>query len=229
MTEPTSETGMQDPDTDSNEPEPVRIPLRIDDGLVVRALTGPARIASCRIVGAMQDEFILITEPAVKISEKISVILDDTFLCSYFCDGYLYAFHSRYRNRLLNDIVCIEYPKIVEVRQIRKDRRVKVNLETRVNVCGGGESFLADMTDISGGGCRLVFNQTAPVEKGSNISLTFSLPNEALIRKLQATVVRINRVKNSKEVETGLTFTDQGSEVCKVTDFCEFCKYFELD
>src|SRR5271157_3853849 len=136
--------GEKDPDSYA---EDLRIPFRIDDGIVVRAIAGSARVFSSRIVGAMSGQFILITEPAAKISETVSAVLDGNFLCSYFCEGYLYTFHSRYRNRLMNDTVCIEYPKEAEIRQIRKDRRIKVNIETRVHVCDSGESFLADMID----------------------------------------------------------------------------------
>jgi len=228
--EPISVAEKPAPDADFEEPARVRIPLRIDDGMVVCAPTGPRHIASCRIVGAAHGEFILITEPTVKISDRFSAVLDDHFLCSYFCDGYLYTFQSRYRNRLMNDIISIEYPKEVGVRQIRKDRRIKVNIETKVFVCENGEPFLADMTDISRGGCCLVFKQHVPMEQGSNVLLTFSLPNNALIRELQAVAVRVRRVKNSKKIEeAGLSFAGQGSEICKVADFCEFCMYFDLD
>jgi c-di-GMP-binding flagellar brake protein YcgR len=211
------------------EAEELRIPFRIDDGIVVRAIAGSARVFSSRIVGAMSGQFILITEPSAKISDTVSAVLDGNFLCSYFCEGYLYTFHSRYRNRLMNDIVCIEYPKDAEVRQIRKDRRIKVNIETKVFVCDSGESFLADMTDISRGGCRLVFHHRAAMVKGTDVLLTFSLPNEAVIKKLPASLVRIQNSKDNRTTDAGLSFIGQGGEVSKVADFCEFCTYFEVE
>ncbi len=214
---------------DPEESGSVRIPFRIDDGIAVRPAAGSVRVAACRVVGAVHGQFILITEPAVKISEKVSIVLDETFLCSYFCNGYLYTFHSRYRNCVMNDIVCIEYPREVEVRQIRKDRRVKVNIETKVSARDSGDSFLADMTDISRGGCRLVFNQQIGLAKGVKLSLTFSLPNEALIKKLDGQIVRLSRVKDSKTTEAGVSFCSEGGEISKVVDFCEFCMYFDMD
>ncbi|HYA39891.1 MAG TPA: PilZ domain-containing protein [Syntrophobacteraceae bacterium] len=226
---PISETRKLAPDADADESAPMRVPLRIDDAIVVRTLTGPARMASCRIVGASHNKFILITEPAVKINERVSAILDESFLCSYFCDGYLYTFESSYGNRLMNDIVSIEYPREVAVRRIRKDRRIKVNIETKVVVCDSGESFAADMRDISRGGCCLATEQPVPVAEGSTVLLTFGLPNEAVISDLQAVAVRVNSLKNREGIQVGLSFQDQGSEIGKVADFCAFCMYFEME
>ena len=226
---PPEETPKPDQVADVEDPRPIRLPLRIDDGLVVRTINGPERIASCRIIGAMQDQFILITEPTVKISQTISAVLDDVFLCSYFCDGYLYAFHSRYRNRLMNDIICIEYPTEVEVRQIRKNPRIKVNIETKVLVGGSDKSYLADMTDISHGGCGLVFNQNVPIAKGTHVSLTFRLPNEAIVRNLQAVAARISHGKDGTRKQAGLTFSVTDVELSKIAGFCEFCKFFDFD
>ena len=102
-------------------------------------------------------------------------------MCSYFSDGILYRFNSRYLRRLIDDIVCIEYPKEVEVRQIRRYRRIRVNIETKFVVSDTADSSFADMVDISHGGCRLVLHKCVPMTKGTALSLTFSLPNEALI------------------------------------------------
>jgi len=226
---PRSEREMPVPYADADEPAPVRVPLRIDDAIVVRTLTGPTRMASCRIVGALHNKFILITEPAVKINERVSAILDESFLCSYFCDGYLYTFESSYGNRFMNDIVSIEYPGEVAVRRIRKDRRIKVNIETKVVVCDSGESFAADMRDISRGGCCLAAEQPVPVAEGSTVLLTFGLPNEAFISDLKAVAVRVRGLKNSEGIQVGLSFQDQGNEIGKVADFCEFCMYFETE
>ena len=88
-----------DPNADPDEPERIVIPLKIEDAMVVRSPSAPARLASCKVIGAMHGRFILITEPAVKISERVAAVLDETLLCSCLCDDYLYIFYSRYRNR----------------------------------------------------------------------------------------------------------------------------------
>jgi len=213
-------------DTDA----PIRIPLKIDEGIVVHSITNTSHIAKARIIGAKAGDYVLITEPTVRINERVAAVLDKDFLCSYFCDGNLYIFHSRCRRYLTDDVMCIEYPREVEVRQIRKDRRIRVNIETKLVVSDTGESFLADLTDISRGGCRVNINQRRlPMMKGTNLSLTFSLPNEAFISALKAVVVRIARIKDNVATEIGMKFTSPESELSKIENFCEFCMFFDLE
>ncbi|MGA2404894.1 MAG: PilZ domain-containing protein [Syntrophobacteraceae bacterium] len=223
------EAGKKDPDADAEVPAPIKIPLRIDDGIIARSLTNPAHIARSRIIGAMYGEFILITEPTVKINDRVSAVLDEGFLCSYFSDGRLYIFNSRYRRRLIDDIICIEYPREVEVRQMRRHRRIRVNIETKVVVADTADSSFADMVDISHGGCRLVLNERVPMRNGTALFLTFSLPNEALISELRAVVVRMAHTENDKATEVGLSFAGPESELSKIANFCEFCMFFDLE
>ena len=84
------------------------------------------------------------------------------------------------------------------------------------------------MADISQGGCRLILNQCAGIAKGTNLSLTFNLPNEALVSGLQTVVARMSRIENSQATEVGASFTGPDSEISKVSNFCEFCMYFVL-
>ena len=74
-----SEAKKQDPDADAETPAATKIPFRIDDGIIARSLTNPAHIARSRIIGATQGEFILITEPTVKINDRVSAVLDQQF------------------------------------------------------------------------------------------------------------------------------------------------------
>jgi c-di-GMP-binding flagellar brake protein YcgR len=219
----------QNPDADADKPKSIRIPFKIDDGIIVRSLTNSSYIAKSRIVGAMHGDCILVTEPTVQINERISAVLDEAFLCAYFNDGILYSFHSRYRKHLINDIVCIEYPKEAEARQVRKHRRIKVNIETEYSISGTLGAFVADMVDISRGGCRLMTGQRVPISKGTSLSLAFNLPNEAFVNGLQAQAVRIDHTKGGKGAEIGLSFTGPPDELLKIANFCEFCMYFDLE
>jgi len=213
-------------DTDA----PIRIPLKIDEGIVVHSITNTSHIAKARIIGAKAGDYVLITEPTVRINERVAAVLDKDFLCSYSCDGNMYIFHSRCRRYMTDDVMCIEYPREVEVRQIRKDRRIKVNIETKLVVSDTAQSFLVDLADISRGGCRVILNQRrVPMTKGTNLSLAFSLPNEAFISSLQAEVVRIDLIKDSVATEIGLKFTGPQSERSKVENFCDFCMFFALE
>jgi c-di-GMP-binding flagellar brake protein YcgR len=219
----------RDPLVNANVPKPIRIPFRIDDAIMLRSLANQAHIAKSRVIGAMHGKFILIMEPTARINDRLSAVLDQDFLCSYFNDGTLHTFYSRYRRHLLGDIVCIEYPREVEVRQIRKHRRIRVNIETQCTLDGTVDVFLAEMADISQGGCRLVLNERVRFVKGINLSLTFNLPNEAFVSGLQTVVARITRIQNGQATELGVSFIGPESETAKIANFCEFCMYFDLE
>ena len=222
------EAGKQDPGGDSY--VPIRIPLKIGEGIVLRSLTNLAHVAKARIIGAKVGEYILITEPTVRINERLAAVLDEGFSCSYFCDGNLYIFNSRCRRYLADEIMCIEYPREVEVRQIRKDRRIRVNIETKLVVSDTIAPFLGDLTDISRGGCGVSINQRhVPMMEGTNLSLTFGLPNETFINELHAVVVRMSHIKDSGATEIGLKFTGPKRELSKIENFCEFCMFFDLE
>ena len=198
----------------------------LDDAIMVCSLANTMRMARTRIIGALHGKYILITEPSVKINDRISAILDGDFLCSYFNSGFMHIFHSRYLRHLTEDVVCIDYPAKVEVRQIRKYRRIRVNIETECTVCGAADEFYAKMADISQGGCRLILNQCAGIATGTNLSLTFNLPDEAVVSGLQAVVAKVSRIENSQATEAGVSFTGPDSEISKISNFCEFCTYF---
>ena len=50
---------------------PPKIPFKIDEGIVVRSLTNTAHIAKSRIIGARAGDYVLITEPTVRINERL--------------------------------------------------------------------------------------------------------------------------------------------------------------
>jgi c-di-GMP-binding flagellar brake protein YcgR len=147
----------------------VRLPLRIDDPMMVRSADNPTQMAKSKIVGAIHGDFIMITDPTVKVNDRLSVIIDGNLLCAYFHDGILYNFHSRFRRDLIHGTICIEYPKEIEARQVRKHRRIKVNIETKFAAFGYPNWLSADMADISKGGCRLILKSKIIMKKGMRL------------------------------------------------------------
>jgi len=222
------EAKKQGPLVDADAPKPIKIPFRIDDPIMVCSLTDTTRMARTRIIGAVHGKYILIAEPTTKIKDSISAVRDRGLLCRYFNNGFIYTFHSRYRTHLRKDVVCIDYPRILEVNQLRKYRRIRVNIETECTVCGT-VVFPAKMADISQGGCRLILNESARIVKGTNLSLTFNLPNEAFVSGLQTKVAGINGTEDSKATELGVAFSGPESELSKLSNFCEYCMYFDLE
>ncbi len=221
--------GVENRDPAADPRAGIRIPLKIDDEILVKSLAIAAHRTKSRIVGALHGDFILIKEPIVVINDRLLAIFDHVFECSYFSEGYRYNFLSRYRSHVLSDIVCIEYPKEVEVHQVRKHRRIKVNIETKYSVFGARKWFSGDMADISRGGCRLVIKSKAAITKGMRVLLVFSLPNEDDVSDLRAVVVRSRPVKGGEATEVGLSFAGPPSELAKISSFCEFCLFFDVD
>ena len=206
-----------------------RIPLRIDDEIVVRSLAVTAHRAKSRIVGAVHGKLIMIKEPVVVINERFLAIFDGDFECSYFNEGYRYNFLSRYRSHVLDDIVCIEYPSEAVVQQIRKYRRIRVNIETKFAVIGSPNWLSGDMSDISKGGCRLVLKSEVSIKRGMKVLLVFSLPNEDVVEELRAVVLNSTFTDAGDASEVGLSFTGPRSELAKISNFCEFCMFFDVE
>ena len=221
--------GVENRASDVNAREVTRIPLKIDDEIMVRSLATVAHRAKSRIIGAVHGDFILIQEPVVVINERFLAVFDNVFECSYFTGGYRYNFLSRYRSHALGDILCIEYPKKVDVRQIRMHRRINVNIETKFAVLGSPNWFSGDMTDISEGGCRLILNSKVPVTKGMKVLMVFRLPNEDIVDELRAVVLRSMSIEGSEAIEVGLSFTGPPSGLAKISNFCGFCMFFDVE
>ncbi len=206
-----------------------RIPLRIDDEIIVRSLAVSAHRAKSRILGADHGNLILIKEPVVVINDRLLPIFDHDFECAYFNEENRYNFTSRCRCHVSDDIVCIEYPKEAEVHRIRKYRRIKVNIETKLAVFGSPNWLSADMADVSQGGCRLILQSKTIMKKGMRVLLGFSLPNDKVVDELKAEVLRSRPINCGEATEIGLSFSGPQSELAKISDFCEFCMFFSLE
>ncbi len=206
-----------------------RIPLRIDDEIIVRSLAISAHRAKSRIVGADHGKLILIKEPVVVVNDRFLAIFDHDFECAYFNEGYRYNFVSRYRSHVVDDIVCIEYPKEAEVHQIRKHRRIKVNIEAKFTVSGYPSWLSADMADISKGGCRLILKSKVNMKMGLRVLLVFSLPNNEVVDELKAEVLSCRSIDCGESTEIGLSFSGPRRELSKISDFCEFCMFFDVE
>ena len=204
------------------------VPFKIEAGLVVQSEKNKRLIARSRIIGALRGEFIMITEPTVQLSDRFSTVINENMQCFYLNKSGLYSFRSRYRKKLINDVICIEYPQKVQVRERRRDRRIKVNIEARFFLSDYVDLFYGVVTDISASGCRLTFKQRASISDGAEAVVTLRLPNEVLESKLEAKVLNVAHITKNKTTALGLSFTGPPDELSKVANFCEFCMIFEL-
>ncbi|MFZ2448042.1 MAG: PilZ domain-containing protein [Syntrophobacteraceae bacterium] len=205
------------------------LPLSIGGELVIRSISNPLYRTRSKVVGAVHGEYILIKEPVVVINERLTSAIEGDFMCSYFDSGWLYTFRTRCGQRVLKDVICVDYPGELEVKQIRKHRRIRVNIETEFMGPGSATPFPADMKDISHGGCCLGFQPMVAMIQGMYGLLTFSLPNEQMVRKLKCQIMSVKNFRSRDLTEAGVRFIGPASELDKISAFCEFCMFFELE
>lgn len=202
--------------------------LSIGSEMIVRSIANSMHKTKSRIIGAVHGKFILIEEPVVVVNERMSIPIEGGVLCSYFESGDLYTFRSRVLKNLDEDMVSIQYPGEVEIRQIRRHKRIRVNIETEVTI-PGLVSMIGDMGDISIGGCCVTLNSIAPLVRGKSLTLTFCLPNDQTVNGLKCSVASVKHIRSEQKTIIGLSFTSPAREIAKVTSFCEFCMFFELE
>ena len=205
------------------------LPLEIGGELIIRSLVNIAHKIDTKVIGAVHGEYILIKEPILTINERLSAVFENNFMCSYFSNGYMYKFKSKRRQTLSGDLISIDYPHIAEVIQIRRHRRIKVNIETEVTWPGLRAPLTGDMVDISVGGCCLLFPSSVRLTKGRDIYLEFDLPDDRKVKGLKSRIMSIKSGRDSDSVEVGLSFSGPPPESDKVVTFCEFCMFFDLE
>ncbi len=205
------------------------IPLQLGASLRLWSLADTTFKAATTVVGVIPKVVIMVEDPVfASQGERITGRVGGDILCSYFVDGCLYKFKSRFGQNLIHNIVCIDYPRNIEARELRMHPRIKVELEVVGSI--GTEKRLINGTirDISQGGCRLELPGLIPLVPKTPVCITFTLPNDELIDDLSCTVMNLEHVVAEKKTFTGLSFTGPDSELSKVIKFCEMCMYFRV-
>lgn len=203
------------------------IPFQLGSQIKLRSLTSPPREGKTRVVGILDGAAILVEDPVFEKGEQITGRIGGEIQCAFFLEGCVYKFRSRFGQVLINDVVCIDYPKHFESQQLRQHPRVKVNLETE-SVIGDDKKLInGDIRDISKGGCCMELPGIIPLTRGTPVRLTFQLPNEELIEDLECTVMNMRSSNSGKKTFIGLSFKAPKPEMAKVRKFCEMCMYFK--
>jgi c-di-GMP-binding flagellar brake protein YcgR len=207
-----------------------RLPLQLDSELAIHSASNVAHYAKSKVLGAVQNDFIMIEEPVFTISDRLSAVVEGDYLCSFLLDGFLYKFMSRRRQVIMKNIIAIDYPDQFEVQQLRKHHRIKVNIATQFDVVLGdeNESIRGNMKDISEGGCLLVLGRLASFLKGSRASITFTLPDDQVVKGLKCTLLNIQHFHIKRCTGIGMRFSGPDTELAKVYKFCSFCKRFRV-
>ena len=133
----------------------------------------------------------------------------------------MFTFKSRFNKKLIRNIICIDYPENFEVEQLRKEQRVKVNLEACIVYKRHG-AFRACQR-LSETGCSFELPKIISLFKGLGLIATFTLPNDILIKDLQCmiTIVKYNQIHRKTEI--GVTFSGPAEEISKIRELVHFC------
>lgn len=203
-----------------------KIPFQIGAEIVLRSPSTPSHKARSKVIGVFEKEFIMIEEPVFAISDHVTAIVEDDFLVAYLYEGYLFTFTSRFQRKLIRNIICIEYPQEFQVEQLRKETRVRVNLEAKLLI--SGMELQGQVTDLSEEGCSFELPKIISLFKGIAFLATFTLPNDQLIQDLQCTVSTVKYNQIHRKTAIGATFSGPTDEVSTIRELVRFCMRFRV-
>jgi hypothetical protein len=203
-----------------------KVPFQLGSEILLRSLSNPSHKTKSKVIGVVEKEFIMIEEPTFAISDHVSAIVEDDFLVAYMHDGYLFTFKSRFSKKLMRNIICIDYPETFQVEQLRKETRVKVDLEAALNISDMNIPGL--VKDISDVGCSFELPKIISLFKGIPFTATFTLPNDQLIKNLQCTITVVKYNQIHRKTIIGASFSGPAEEVTKIRELVQFCMRFKV-
>jgi hypothetical protein len=168
----------------------------------------------------------MIEDPVFAISDHVTAIVEGDFLVAYLFDGYLFTFKSRFFKKLIRNIICIDYPENFQVEQLRKETRVKVNLEAALVI--SGMNISGHTKDISEDGCSFELPKIISLFNGIGFSATFTLPNDQLIKDLQCKIIAVRYNQIHRKTGIGASFSGPAEEVAKIREMVQFCMRFKV-
>ena len=120
---------------------------------------------TCIFVGMLHDEFMLITFPKRYKSVKNKLYSGNKMVVKYLYEGSVYAFQTSVIETITNPIkaIAIEYPKVVQQRELRAAKRNEVVIPGRVETKNA--EYKAVVSEISQKGCRFTYK-----DKKSNMN-----------------------------------------------------------
>lgn len=205
-----------------------KLPLLVNTEIFIQSLDHKLAHAKSRILGGRHGDFIIIDNPVLEFSDRLTSQLTGRIHCKFTQEGEVYDFLSRVRKHTEDGFCLIDYPLTFQQSQLRNHPRIRVNIETRLQVHQQRESLTVNMTDISAGGCKLTFPYLFAVTPETSCTLSFSLPDGRDIENLKGIVRTSRMMRLAKKTEVGISFVEPDSELEKVASFCRFCMFFEV-
>jgi c-di-GMP-binding flagellar brake protein YcgR len=203
-----------------------KIPFQLGAEILLRSPSNPSHKAKSKVIGVLEKEFIMIVDPVFAISDYITAIVEDNLMVAYLHEGYLFTFKSRFNKKLLNDIICIDYPQDFQVEQMRKEVRVKVNLEAKLAI--NDLNISGFVKDISESGAFFELPKIISTFKGIKFTATFTLPNDETIKDLQCEIMSVRYNQIHRKTGIGVSFSGPVEETSKIRELVRFCMRFKV-
>jgi hypothetical protein len=203
-----------------------KIPLQLGSQILLRSLSKPSYKAKSRIIGVLEKEFIMIEEPVYTINNPATGTVKDDFLAVYLHEGRLFTFKSHFHKTLINNMICIDYPKDFQIENLRREERIKVNLDAVMTVDDMNNSGF--IKDLSYNGCLFQLSKIIPLSKGTEFAAAFSLHNNQQIKHLQCTTMSVRYDRIHQRTGIGSQFSGPEDDVSKIRELVRFCMRFKL-
>ncbi len=207
-----------------------RLPFSIGSEIFLRPLGDEKEVskAASRILGARPEEFLIIDDPIIRVSERFTVPVTGSVLCWYLYEGEVYRFQSDVLKSLGEGLTLIRYPSRHQCQSLRKHQRVRVNIETVFSSEGAGEEIRGAMQDISEGGCRVLIPSLIALGRNASCAVGFTLPDGQQVRRVDSVVRGLEYSKIRRTTLVRVEFTGPPAELGKISSFCHYCMFFKV-
>ncbi|MCA1792586.1 MAG: flagellar brake protein [Desulfobacteraceae bacterium] len=160
-------------------------------------------------IGLLKNEFLIVTLPRRYRSVKTKLYPGSKMVVRYLYDGCVFAFQTTVIEILTNPIrtLALEYPKIVQQRELRIVKRNNVVIPGRVEA--RKTEFPIVIFDISKKGCRFTYHDTnniTTLKEGDIIRVYCRLPGVS--DEIGAMAIVRNVKREQKQISVGTKFQD---------------------
>ncbi len=189
-------------------------------------IEGEKKLLTSEFMGVEEDKYLVIKAPSLQYMSHVSHLLykGNTVIARYLHKGTVFGFKSRIKYVITNPIklLILEYPKKIEIQNLRKHRRVDCYLPASVKI--SDNTIEGTIIDISREGCQFTVEKSKiesslklfQVEKETSVS--FKLPGVEKI--LAVTGKQKYIIEDSDNVKIGVLFGNMAIEVqTKLFDF----------
>ena len=182
-------------------------------------IEGEKKRLTSELMGVEEDEYVVIKTPSLQYMSHVSNLLyeGNTVIVRYLHKGTVFGFKSHIKYVITNPIklLILEYPKKIEIQNLRKHRRVDCYLPASVRITGN--TIEGTIIDISREGCQFTVEKSK-IESNLKIfqvenetSVSFKLPGVEKI--LTVTGKQKYIIEDSDSVKIGVLFGNMAIEV----------------